>query len=71
MKKLLFYEVVDAADALSLDEQLELVSILKRRIRDAMRQRLIENVQISQQEYAQGLCQPATVDEIMRKILED
>lgn len=65
-----FADVVDAADRLSPDEQLELISILKRRMVEAGRARILRDVAESEAEFARGECRPATVDEIMREILE-
>jgi len=61
---------VEAADRLSSDEQLELISILKRRMAEAGRARVVRDVAESEAEFARGECQPVSVDEIMREILE-
>ena len=65
-----FGEVLDAADHLSFEEQEELIAILHRRLAQAARQRLAVEVQESRQEFAAGVCSPATPDEIMREILK-
>ncbi|MFY9571923.1 MAG: hypothetical protein WAV20_11040 [Blastocatellia bacterium] len=64
-----FSEVLDAADALSPQEQETLIDILRHRIAESNRQRLIEEVQEARRDFAQGQCQEATVDEIMRESL--
>ncbi|MFY9555994.1 MAG: hypothetical protein WAV47_14890 [Blastocatellia bacterium] len=64
-----FSEVLDAADALSPQEQETLIDILRHRIAESNRQRLIEEVQEARRDFAQGQSQEATVDEIMRESL--
>ncbi|MEX0728554.1 MAG: hypothetical protein WEB58_18040 [Planctomycetaceae bacterium] len=65
---LAFGEVLEAADQLTLEEQEELIAILNRRVAEASRQRLIDEVRQAKQDYADGLCKPASVEEIMREI---
>lgn len=65
-----FAEVVEAADQLSEDEQEELIAILRRRLIDAGRKRIIADVQQSRREFKAGLCRPVTPAELMREILE-
>jgi hypothetical protein len=64
-----FGEVLEAADQLSQEEQQTLIAILLRRLAQAGRQRLAAEVQAARQEFAEGLCRPATPDELMREIL--
>ena len=64
-----FSAVLDAADALSPEEQETLVDILRHRIAESGRQRLIKEVQEARRDFAKGRCPEATVDEIMREIL--
>jgi hypothetical protein len=69
MEPTTFNTVLDAADALSLQEQETLIEILRHRIAERNRQRLIKDVQEARRDFAQGQCKEATVDEIMREIL--
>ncbi len=69
MEPTTFSAVLDAADALSPQEQETLIDILRHRIAESNRQRLIEEVQEARRDFAQGKCQEATADEIMREIL--
>jgi hypothetical protein len=62
--------MVDAADRLSPDEQLELISILKRRVAEAGRARIIREIAQSREEYARGDYKVIAPDEFMREILE-
>jgi hypothetical protein len=65
-----FAEVLEAADHLSQDEQQELIDILNRRLAQAARQRLAEEVQEARQQFAEGRCLPATPEELMREIMK-
>jgi ribosomal protein S4 len=65
-----FAEVLEAADHLSQDEQQELIAILNRRLAQAARQRLAEEVQEARQQFAEGLCLPATPEELMRETMK-
>ena len=53
-----FRDVLDAADQLSLDEQVELIAILNRRLKEEARERLIADVREFRQE-AERWRQPA------------
>lgn len=64
-----FEEVLDAADRLDPDEQAELVAILRRRLAEHGRQRLIAEVEESRREFAAGKCRPTTVDDLIREAL--
>ncbi len=63
-----FRDVLDAADHLSQDEQEELVAILHRRLAQAARQRLANDIQEARREFTDGRCAPAAPDELMRAI---
>ena len=63
-----FADVIESVESLSLDEQEELVSIVKRRLREQRRAELVRMVRAARKEFRSGRCQPALPDEIMRKI---
>ena len=63
-----FSDVVDAADALSPDEQENLVSILQNRLREQRRAELIRSVEEAETEFREGKCKPASVEQIMKMI---
>ena len=63
-----FSDVVDAADALSPDEQENLVSILQQRLREQRRAELARSVEEAEAEFRDGKCKPGSVDEIMKLI---
>jgi len=64
-----FGQVLDWADALSLEEQESLVSILQRRLREQRRAELVKVVKEARAEFKAGKCRPALPAEIMKKIL--
>ena len=63
-----FAEVLDAADHLSAEEKEELIAILRRRLAEEGRQRLIADVKEARQEFAAGTCKPTTTDALMDEI---
>jgi len=65
-----FADVLEAADHLSADEQQELIAVLRKRLAEAARKRLIAEVQAARQEYASGACSSATPQQIMDEILK-
>lgn len=64
-----FGQVLDGADALSLEEQESLVSILQRRLREQRRAELMKAAKEARAEFKAGKCRPASPAEIMKKIL--
>ena len=69
MTQTTFAEILDATEQLPLEDQENLIHILKNRLRDQKRTELVKDVYEAQQEYAQGQCQPATPQQIMEEIL--
>jgi len=69
MTQTTFSEILDATEQLPLEDQENLIHILKNRLRDQKRTELVKDVYEAQQEYAQGQCQPATPQQIMEEIL--
>jgi hypothetical protein len=65
---MLFSDVVDAADQLSVDEKEALIAILHRRLAEESQRRLIADIQEAKKEYAAGQCRAVTVEELMREI---
>ena len=66
---MVFNEVLESADKLSLDEQETLMEVLHRRIIEHRRAELVKEIRDVQQEYQKGRCQPATPSELMKDIL--
>jgi preprotein translocase subunit SecA len=67
-KALLFGEVLEAIDTLSLEDQETLEEILRRRIIERRRAELVHDVQEAQQEFQAGQCRPVTPEELMQEI---
>ena len=66
---MVFNEVLESADKLSLDEQETLMDVLHRRITEHRRAELVKEIRDAQQEYQKGRCRPATPSELMKDIL--
>jgi hypothetical protein len=69
MENVNFSAVLDAADALSVEEQETLIDVLSHRVADANRLRLFADVKEARREFADGKCQPAKVDDLMQELL--
>ena len=63
-----FDELLDAAEALSLDEQADLVDVLQRRLAEQGRQQIADDVREARAEFERGGLRPMSVDDIMREI---
>lgn len=64
-----FGEVLEAADKLSLEEQVSLIDILQRRIIEHRRAELARDIQEARKEFEEGHCKPTTPSELMNEIL--
>ncbi len=64
-----FGEVVEAVDQLSPEEQEMLIALVRRRLGERERKRLLADVQDARREFVQGGCRTGTVDEIIQEIL--
>ena len=60
-----FAEIVDAASELTLDEQETLLEVLRRRIAESNRARLVADVAEARAEFAAGQTRTRSVSEIM------
>jgi 3-methyladenine DNA glycosylase/8-oxoguanine DNA glycosylase len=69
MTRATFADLIEAAEQLLIEEQEDLVHILKNRLRDRKRAELIKDVAEAQQEFAQGKCKPLNPEQIMEEIL--
>ena len=63
-----FAEVVEAADALSIEDQEQLADLIRRRAADARRRRLVRNVREGEAEYAAGKAKAMSVEDFMREV---
>ena len=64
-----FAEVLDAVDELPLEEQAELIEVVRRRLIEHRRDELAEEVHEARRDFQAGRCLPATPAEILRDIL--
>jgi hypothetical protein len=64
---LAFADALEAVERLDVDAQAELVAILRHRLAERGRERVIETVAESRREFAAGLCQPMTAAELVRE----
>ena len=66
---MLFGELLEAADQLSLEEQADFVEVLRRRVAERRRNEIAGEIQEARRDYAAGRCQPATPAAILKSIL--
>jgi hypothetical protein len=62
-----FADVLDAAEELDVDSQIELVAVLSRRLAERGRERVVASVAQARQEFAAGQCEPMSAAEILRE----
>ena len=65
-----FNDALQVVEQLSIEEQEDLIDIVRHRVAEVNRQRLIDRVKEADEEYKAGKYSPATAEEIMREILE-
>jgi len=53
---------------LPVDEQIDLLEVVRRRLAERGRRRVIEEVNEARTQFSNGTTKPASVDEIMREI---
>ena len=63
-----FGEVLEAVGTLSPDEQLTLVDIGARRLAEEGRKRIVADVQQARKDFAEGRCEPTTVERLRDEI---
>ncbi len=68
LKTSLFQEALDAVEALSLDDQIELLSVLNNRLNLRQRQQIVQEVREAQQEYREGKFRSGTVDDFLAEL---
>jgi hypothetical protein len=63
-----FGEILDAVAGLPAEDQLALVDIVKHRLAEDARRRIVASVEEARREFAEGRCCPATVDQLKDEI---
>lgn len=67
--EMLFADVLDAAERLSLEDQENVVEILHHRIVERRREKLANEIQQADEEFRAGQTEPRSAEELMREIL--
>lgn len=63
-----FDEVLDAVEHLPPDQQADLLEVVRRRLAERGRQRILEDVRDARQEFAKGGAKRASADDVVREI---
>jgi hypothetical protein len=64
-----FDQVLDAVERLTVDEQAELITIVRKQIAERRSQQILEDIEEARKEFASGGGRPMTVEEIMQELL--
>ncbi len=64
-----FADVLEAVEELPSEEKEMLIDILRHRLRENKRQRIVESVEEARREFENGEIKPASIDEIMKEVL--
>jgi len=63
-----FDELLEAVEDLSDEAQAELVDVIRRRLAERGRERVVDEVRQARKEFAEGKCSTTTPDDVMREI---
>lgn len=63
-----FDQALDAVEGLPEDAQIELLDVVRRRLAERGRRRVIKEVTEAEAEFERGLAKPTSVDDLMSKI---
>jgi hypothetical protein len=63
-----FCDILEAVDKLSHDEQQVFLDIVTHRLAESARKKIIDDVQEARKDFSEGLCKPATSQQIMDEI---
>lgn len=69
MTQINFADILEAVEQLPPEDKEDLIRILQNRLREQKRVELIRDVRESENEFAQGECQPVTPEKLMKEIL--
>jgi hypothetical protein len=67
-RRIPFDELVEAVESLPEEAQAELVDVIRRRLAERGRERVVEEVRHARKESAEGRCSFATPDDVIREI---
>ncbi|MBM4289451.1 MAG: hypothetical protein FJ135_15125 [Deltaproteobacteria bacterium] len=65
-----FADVVEAADRLTAEEKETLIQVLQRRLAEARREEMAQEIAAAREEFQAGQCHPTTPDDLLKEILE-
>ena len=68
MAQTTFDEVLEAIELLPADAQADLLEIVRRRLAERGRQRVVTEVRDARAQYDQGFSQPVNVDDLLREM---
>ncbi|HSV15871.1 MAG TPA: hypothetical protein VLI90_16530 [Tepidisphaeraceae bacterium] len=68
MAQVTFDEVLEAIEHLPVDEQADLLEVVRRRLAERGRRRVIDDIAEARDQFSSGAAKPASVEEIMREI---
>jgi len=68
MQQITFDEVLEAIEHLPVDEQADLLEVVRRRLAERGRRQIIEDAKEAHAQFNDRTAKPASVDEIMREI---
>lgn len=63
-----FDEVLDAIEHLPIEQQADLVDVVRRRLTERGRQQIVADAREARAEFAAGKTRAASIDELMREI---
>jgi cobalamin biosynthesis protein CobT len=64
-------EILEAADKLSLDDQAELIEVLRHRVAERRQDVLAEEIREAQREFEAGQCHPTSPEKIVEDLLSE
>ncbi|NET67087.1 MAG: hypothetical protein F6K63_22940 [Moorea sp. SIO1G6] len=71
MQTIQFHQILEMIDALSLDEQNDLINIVRHRQIEKRREEIAVNITKAHQEYQQGNVFRGTVDDVIAELNND
>ena len=69
MNTVRFGDVLEAVDQLSIPDQETLLEVVRRRLVEARRAEILDEVKRGEKEFGEGQCQEATPADLMKEIL--
>jgi hypothetical protein len=66
----MFHEALEIVESLTIDQQEQLIDIVRRRLIEQRRNEIAEQIKQAREEYARGECKTGTVADLMKEILE-